>query len=193
MAKAKVPSTKSEWEELSALFDNTKDDRALVILGGSVVEAVLSDVVASWVLPPDGPKPRGWSFLSQFFRTIEIAQALGLIDDEERRVLDELAGIRNVFAHELLTATFENPRVREHFGRLRQLVVVAVPTGSTAQSDRDFFRGVVSKITLRLSLLVHEPLSVAKFRARMRRRIHSDLKAAVTRRRRRRQAGRGDS
>jgi hypothetical protein len=163
--RATLPKDQAGWTTLADQLLQGRDDRAAVVLGGAFVEAVLDSVIESWVLP--GVNLR---FLSHFGAKKDFAHALALIDDEELEHLEAIANIRNLFAHELLDATFKHPKVRTSLSVLKR----TTPSVDPGDSGRTCFnKAVVGAVTLRLR--VREPVTREAFRREMQERMKTDL------------------
>jgi hypothetical protein len=104
------------------LFDN-ETDRAAAVLGGSYLEAVLEQVIRSWMPPDHDNVVNGFfdhhGFLGTIGATKNMAFALGLVDGKEREDIQHIANIRNFFAHHVLDAnTFDHEDVRKELRRI---------------------------------------------------------------------------
>ncbi|HET6410609.1 MAG TPA: hypothetical protein VFG53_01015 [Anaeromyxobacter sp.] len=115
MAKTPValPKDDAEWKRLVEQMLDVVDDRSAVIIGATLVEVSLDELARSWLLPDAQP-----GFLGTYRAKEDLAYALGHVGDADLPLLDAISGIRNVFAHYLLGATFEHPRVREYLQAL---------------------------------------------------------------------------
>jgi hypothetical protein len=104
------------------LFED-ETDRAAAVLGGSYLDAILEQVLRSW-MPPNAEKtvdaffePHG--FLGTFGARKNMAFALGIVDTEARDDIQRIANIRNFFAHHVLEAdSFDNEAVRQELARM---------------------------------------------------------------------------
>lgn len=115
MPRVTLPKSKDEWAKLVARLTDGPNDRETVLIGGSLVDTTLEHMLLSWLLPDQAVEqffnPLGSGFLSTFGAKKNLAFALALITDDERRDLERVASVRNVFAHHLLDAAFEHPKV----------------------------------------------------------------------------------
>ena len=162
-----LPKDDAEWQRLlSELFG--ADDRTAVILGGVLVEAALESLVRSWLLPE-----ATLGFLSNFGAKKDLARALGFIEDGEAEHLQAIASIRNVFAHDLLEARFEDPTVRENIDKLRK-----VRNARPEDAPRAVFRNAVVRLTTSLNFRKREPITAKAFRQQAMRRVRDQWKAA---------------
>ncbi len=167
-----------EWVALVDQIMKGTDDRAVVVLAGSLIDAVLEQLLISWLLPDDAvtqyfDPPHG--FLSTSGATTNLAFALALVSHEERDDLKQVAKVRNVFAHHLLDATFEHPDVVKHLKGLKSVKGLA-----PEDSPRARFRKAVSQLVVSLrTFRTLEPTTAEKFRRLAERRLEADWRRYV--------------
>lgn len=86
-----------------------ESDRAAAVLAASYLEAVLEEVLRTW-LPPNPAvvdaffDPLQSGFLSTLSAKKNMAYALGLVSTADRKDLQVVANVRNFFAHHVLDA-----------------------------------------------------------------------------------------
>ncbi len=150
-------------------------NRSMVVLLGSVVDAVLADLVSSWLLPDKAVEdffcPPG--FLSTFGSRKNLAFALGLVTEDEKRDLQVIADVRNFFAHHLLDATFSDAEVTASLRRLRSIVNL-----SPGDTPRDRFRKAVFQLVPRLRERMVNFTTRDGYRAWLEKRDETELEAA---------------
>jgi DNA-binding MltR family transcriptional regulator len=179
MPRVQVPKT-DEWVRLVNEMAEAADDRAMVVLFGAVLDAVLGEMLMSWLLPDKIVQAffdplREEAFLSTFGARKNLAFALGLISEEERKDLQAVATVRNIFAHHLLDATFEHPEVRKCLSKLQTVRAITAD-----DSPRDRFRKATNQFLISFRTFRQlEPTTPAKFRRRVERRVANEWKAAV--------------
>lgn len=164
-----LPKDDAEWQILLDKLGFNADDRTAVILGGSLVEARLEELVVSW-LRPGAPL----DFLSAFWAKKQAAFALGYIDEEEDVQLEAIASIRNVFAHHLLDATFQHPKVRENLEKLR-----AIKRVNAQDPPRTVFRNAVVHFAMELNHRKRDPVTRAAFSREAEERVNAQWRDAI--------------
>lgn len=123
---SKVPEPDEADRIMSGLHQES--DRTAAIVGSSLVESTLQDLIGSAMsnkaidLPEKLFENRGP--LSDFNSKIIIAQAFGLISDRMASDLQRIRKIRNCFAHARVNVDFENSLVAREVSELA--VVIAV-------------------------------------------------------------------
>ncbi len=175
----KLPKEDREWRQLVEQVTSGTDDRSTVVLAGAVVDAVLAELLTSWLLPDEAVEgffdPLREGFLSTFGARKDLAFALGLVSDDERKDLQAIGRVRNIFAHQLLNATFDHPDVQKALSGLRSV------QGLTPKSEpRERFRRTIMQFVVSLRMFrTLEPTTAAKFRRRVERRVATDWRTYV--------------
>jgi hypothetical protein len=169
--RPRLPEDQDTWLTLVDQLVNGADDRSAVVLGGCIVEAVLDELVASWLLP-DAPL----GFTPTVYAKIDVAFAMALIGDEEKAVLQAIANLRNVFAHNLHDADFKHPRARQSLAAFRTM-----DRAAKGDSPRDLFRkAITAAVSLRLK--TRDPVTQDEFRAEVEARLDREFAAFVRKR-----------
>src|SRR5262249_6706493 len=114
--KSLIHDSLTPEEVLDALEAMDQDsDRAVAVVGATFLDealrryvcarfVVLSAKESDALFEPDMP-------LGSFSAKIKIAHALGLIGTQTRRDLDQIRGVRNVFAHSQRMLTFDTQEI----------------------------------------------------------------------------------
>jgi hypothetical protein len=166
--RVSLPKDQAVWLKLVDELASGASDRAAVVLAGGIVEAVLDELVESWLLP--GAK---LDFLTGLGAKRDLAVALGLIDAKEKAQVDAIVDVRNLFAHRLQEATFDSEVVQKCLRVLR-----AGRRANAKDSPRTLLRKAVTEV-LSLRLRVRNPITPDAFRKEMERRIISEMLAFV--------------
>jgi DNA-binding MltR family transcriptional regulator len=114
---AKEPLDFSDWSTFETFLDEVRDesDRAAAILGGAVLDEILSQFIRSFLIDsPDAVQLLSDSGpLGTFRARIDLAFALGLISKRIQRDLHLIRKIRNDFAHRPHGWTFGRPEIAD--------------------------------------------------------------------------------
>jgi len=126
-------------EQISAFMEELKHqtDRGAGIVAAAVAEDVLTGVLRRRLVEMSNTR---WDALfgrmrplGTFSAKIELGAAIGIYDDTLRRVLNMIRDVRNHFAHQMKSASFEDPDVAK--------LILPVKTASTPETAtiRDAF------------------------------------------------------
>ncbi len=115
------------WEFFYAELSG-ESERAVAIIGALMLDDVLDSLVVRL------------SENNKSGRKMDIAYELNLITESERRDLIAITSVRNIFAHELFTLSFNDQRVREICDGLEISKRFAVSANPTA---REYFQTAV--------------------------------------------------
>lgn len=116
---------------------NKESDLACVIVGGSYLEAILDNLIASRFRACDLTETIVGEHGSTFWGRIELAYALDLIDGNAREDLQRLREIRNRFAHSHLQLTFADPELQSMCEELQGWRISGAPLDVLEPSVRD--------------------------------------------------------
>jgi hypothetical protein len=179
-----MPAEPKEWAKLFKEMAEDADDRTAVILGGSFVEAALERMLLTWLVPEKdveeffNPLAKA-GFLSTFGAKKNLAYALGLLEDEdEKKQLQAIATIRNVFAHQLLDATFQHPDVVKPLKTLRTLVEAKYVGWTPKPPDRLVFVTAVRMVAMSFNMRSLDPKTTKAFRRQVQDRVKRQWVAA---------------
>jgi hypothetical protein len=191
MARPKLPSEPAEWGKLFKDIQEDAEDRTAVLLGATLVEAALERMLLSWLVSEKAVEdffdPMKSDFLSTFGAKKNLAYALGLLEDEnEKKLVQAVASIRNVFAHHMLDATFAHPLAVGPMKTLRALFDAKFPDWTPTPSDRTVFVGAVRNMALALNMRCLDPRTAKRFRSDVQQRVKRQWVAAARRVRRKR-------
>jgi hypothetical protein len=90
---------------------SSNNDRLVAILGGTMIELALTDVLRSVMFRGDNKLFDPHQPLSTLSSKIQLAFSLGLIDDDIHRNCEYIREVRNVFSHRLAPTSFRTPEV----------------------------------------------------------------------------------
>lgn len=129
--------------EFHKLFTyNEKDDRAIVILGGTFLEMVLEHMLYAF-LPEDDKEVEKLMQpnqpLGSFSNKITMAYCLGLVEKVVKDDLNLVRKIRNEFAHNLY-ASFDNEKIKSWCHELKWHKIMLTPTPPDDTTIRDYFQ-----------------------------------------------------
>ncbi|UAL11122.1 hypothetical protein [Caulobacter segnis] len=109
----------AEKEAFSDL--TTATDRAVAIIGGSIVDVRLEVALRQRLRPSGKALKRVFAFggaLGSFSAKIDMAHLMGLISAEAYRDLHLIRDVRNTFAHDLTINSFEAPSIKNKLDAL---------------------------------------------------------------------------
>jgi hypothetical protein len=139
------PKVQAEVDEVFGHLDS-KDDRAVAVVGALVIEDSVNQLVAAHV---PGYKKMAESRDFGLSMRIELARALRLCPSRLLGAADTVRAIRNDFAHKLALKMFDECK-REHLtsaqGHLRQIQ----PTMVAGKTNREIFTSLVCVVSLAL-------------------------------------------
>lgn len=92
-------------------------DRGAAIIAAAMIEEILETVILNRLRPLSGTKYKrlfsGTAPLSTFAAKIDIAFAIGLINDLGYTQLNLIKDVRNRFAHEIAPLDFDHPEIKQ--------------------------------------------------------------------------------
>jgi hypothetical protein len=113
----KKPTHSTEQITAFASELNSQSDRGAGIVAAAVVEDALTSAIRSRLVELSNTR---WEALfgrmrplSSFSAKIELGMALGLYDDNLRRLLDMLRDVRNLFAHRMEPVSFNDAKISD--------------------------------------------------------------------------------
>jgi hypothetical protein len=127
-----------------ALFKG-ESGRAAAVLGGAYLDARLEETLRTWLEQDVDElfKPGGALWNSR--ARVQVARALGAITKGYVPLFRALGDIRNHFAHHVLDATWDHPKVKRSMGTVRQ--ITSLQDGFT---DRDTYVVAVGALSAQL-------------------------------------------
>lgn len=135
-------------------FLQDESDRGVVLVAAGFFEQQLIALIRSYLLEnrvPTTLHTGGNTPLGTFNARIDIAYALGLIDDESRADLHLIRRIRNDFAHDW-SVGFENRRVIDRCAALHYAVQPTNDDEESAITPRDKFISGAAVVMVMLAL-----------------------------------------
>ncbi|MEY3499890.1 MAG: hypothetical protein RL308_1559, partial [Bacteroidota bacterium] len=128
-----------------------KDERAIVILGGTFLEMILEHVLRAF-LPEDDKEVNNLfkQSLGNFSNKISTCYCLGLIDKVIKNDLTLIRQIRNKFAHELFIS-FENPEIQKWCSELKWHRIAIMQNPPSEATSLDYFQVGVNTLISHLS------------------------------------------
>lgn len=132
---------------------NEKDDRTIVIIGGTFLEMVLEHILQAFL--PENEKEVSKLFeynnaLGNFSNKINLAYCLGLIDFKIKEDLHRIRKIRNEFAHDMY-ATFENQKINDLCTSLQWHKIAMMMEAPASATSRDLYQVGVNTLISHLS------------------------------------------
>jgi DNA-binding MltR family transcriptional regulator len=144
----RAPEVDHLGKALSSL--NAESDRGMVLVGAAIIEERLADILISFLADNDSKEKvigRPDAPLGTYSAKLNMAHALGLIDDSERNEMDLIRRIRNEFAHKWDSVGFETDKIRDLAKQLPWRGPGEFEAGSSAKSR---FQGAVSMLIVDL-------------------------------------------
>jgi hypothetical protein len=110
--------TRYEPKEMERVLDElrTDNDRAVMLVGGSLIEYGLEQLIKSRLREPKSQKDAGLLFsdtgiIGSFFQKILTAYFMGLIGPSTRKDFDLIRNMRNEVAHNMNPVSFDTPAI----------------------------------------------------------------------------------
>lgn len=109
--------------ELNNKAIRNESDRAVAVLGPAYLDTLLEDVLRAYFRETKEVESllSSSGSLGAFSVRVDLVNALGLLDDNEAGQLHLIRKIRNQFAHNIDTYSFEDPKIKD---RCRELKAV---------------------------------------------------------------------
>ena len=114
-----------------------ESDRGMALLAASYLEFLLGSLVITKMLVEpseaqkmllEGPNAP----LATFSSRIDMAYCLGLLNHDQKRDLNLIRKIRNVFAHEFMRVSFDTPQIASRCNELKSAQVDGQPSTAMA-------------------------------------------------------------
>ncbi|AFQ16481.1 MltR family transcriptional regulator [Bacillus thuringiensis] len=99
------------YQEFEKEFKNNSSDRGLVLVCGSIIDHLLSELLKSFLIKSNNVEKdlfKTGGILATFDSKIKMSYYLGLISKNEQLNITYLQRIRNKFAHQFINISFEN-------------------------------------------------------------------------------------
>ena len=151
MAKKKRPRIE-DLASFTEKFDN-ESDRGAALIGAALLDGHLCLLIASFFIDDENEVNEllginnYYSPLGTFSARIRAAYCLGLISRDEFHDLRMIQRIRNAFAHELDSASFDSKQVRD---RCNSLKTPQRRQWHPALSPRECFSSAISALSISL-------------------------------------------
>jgi len=139
------PVVQAEVDEVFAHLDS-KDDRAVAVVGALVIEDSVNQLVAAYV---PGYKKMAENRDFGLSMRIELARALRLCPSRLLGAADTVRAIRNDFAHKLALKAFDECK-REHLASAQDHLRQIQPAMVAGKTNREIFTSLVSMVRLAL-------------------------------------------
>jgi len=151
MAKRHIPISFTKVIDEAA----SESPRAAILVGGSLVEYALTELIQGSLLFPQTAEERQYrpgerEIVSTFSEKIWLAYFMGLIGPHARKDLDRIRNIRNECAHNMNPISFSEGEVAKHCKELR-LGRRAIPPFGTP-NHREMFMATVKALASGLFL-----------------------------------------
>lgn len=115
--------TTREFDELMDEIIDERNDRSLIILGASIIDEQLYNILSNFLISPlkanEDDLLKGDNPLSTFSSRIKLVHRLGLVDNEFRLILDTIRKIRNLCAHSVAVNIHKSP-IKEYLSLLKK-------------------------------------------------------------------------
>lgn len=115
-------------EEINSFLEEFQNasDRATAVLGAAYLDEVIGDLLVAFMIDENSfvnasilGRGTGRGILDSFSKRTDMAYALGLLRSDEKRDMSLIRKIRNSFAHEIQSLSFDTDEIRNRCFELK--------------------------------------------------------------------------